>query len=134
MNHHHEHSGSSCCGCGSHGKPLSHKGAALSHWTRLRFSSLVLVPLTIWVIISIVTQVGADHAAFTAWLGTRLNAALLGAFIMLSCYHAALGVQEIIEDYISTEKTAHCAILAEKIAFALVAAVCVLSIVKIVVL
>lgn len=131
MNHHHDHSSSSCCGCGSHGHD---KGGALKHWVRLRFLSLILVPLTLWMVISIVTQVGADHAAFTAWLGTRLNAALLGAFILIGSYHAALGVQEIIEDYVSCEKTRKCAIVAEKIAFALVSAICILSIVKIVVL
>ena len=129
MNH---HSGHSCCGCGNKDKPLSHKGAALAHWLRLRFSSLLLVPLTFWLVVSVVTNIGVDHAAFTAWLGARVNAGLLGSFILLSCYHGALGVQEIIEDYIAVEKTAHCAILAEKAAFLIVAIICIGSIVKIV--
>jgi succinate dehydrogenase / fumarate reductase membrane anchor subunit len=81
-----------------------------------------------------VVLVGVDYTTFTEWLSAHFNAALLGGFIAIGSYHAALGVQEIIEDYVSCEKTAKCAIAAEKIAFALVAAVCILSIVKIVVL
>ena len=127
----HTHSDHSCCGCGSHGHK---KGEALSNWMHLRVHALILVPLTIWLIVSIVGLAGADHAAFTEWLAARINAALLGAFVLTGSYHAALGVQEIIEDYVSCEKTAKCAIAAEKTAFALIAAVCLLSIVKIVVL
>jgi succinate dehydrogenase / fumarate reductase membrane anchor subunit len=127
----HTHSDHSCCGCGSHGYK---KGEALTHWLHLRFHGLLLVPLTIWLVISMVVLAGADYATFTEWLSARFNAALLGGFIAIGSYHAALGVQEIIEDYVSCEKTAKCAIAAEKIAFTLVAAVCILSIVKIVVL
>ncbi len=117
----------SCCGCSSHAHTHK-KGEALSHWIRLRFSSLLLVPLTLWLVISIVGLVGADHATFMAWLDARLNAYLLGAFIVISCYHAALGVQEIIEDYISCEVTARCAILAEKTAFLGLSVLCIGSI------
>lgn len=129
MNH---HSGEGCCGCSSQSKPLSKKGAALAHWERLRFSSLLLVPVIVWLVISIVSLVGKDYTAFIAWLSAPSNTGLLVMFIGLSCYHGALGVQEIIEDYISCEKTAHCAIIAEKLAFFVVAAICIFSIVKIV--
>lgn len=129
MNH---HSGDHCCGHSSHDKPLSKKGAALAHWERLRFSSLLLVPVIVWLVISIVSLVGKDYTAFTGWLSSPSNAGLLVLFIVLSCYHGALGVQEIIEDYISCEKTAHCAILAEKVAFFIVAAVCLLAVLRIV--
>jgi succinate dehydrogenase / fumarate reductase, membrane anchor subunit len=114
--------------------PTAHsKGAALSHWVRLRFSSLLLVPLTVWLVISIVGLAGVDHDTFTTWLQSRLNAGLLGSFILLSCYHGALGLQEIIEDYISCELAASCAILAEKTAFLGLAVMCIGSIVLIVI-
>ena len=121
MNHTHD----AGCGCSSH---THKKGAALAHWVRLRFSSLLLVPLTIWLVISIVTLSGADYATFITWLGSRVNAWQLGLFVLLSCYHGALGVQEIIEDYISCEVTARCAILAEKTAFIGLAVMCIGSI------
>ena len=122
MNHAH-HEG---CGCSSHAH--GGKGAALAHWVRLRFSSLLLVPLTVWLVISIVTLSGADYQTFTTWVGSRLNGVQLGLFVLLSCYHGALGVQEIIEDYISCEKTARLAILAEKTAFFGLAVMCIGSI------
>lgn len=125
------HSGESHPGDVKEGTPLTKKGAALAHWERLRFSSLLLVPVVFWLVISIVSLVGKDYAAFTGWLSTPSNTGLMIMFVVLSCYHGALGVQEVIEDYISTEKTAHCAIVAEKLAFFVVAAICIFSVVKI---
>ena len=116
----HNHSGS-CCGC-------SHKGVAVRHWVKLRLAAVLLVPLVIWTVLSVVSLVGADHATFIAWLSMPTNAGLLGLFMVISCYHAALGVQEIIEDYVSCEKTAHCIIAAQKILFTLLAAACLLAI------
>ncbi len=125
MNHHTDHS---CCGCGSY---ANKRGEALGAWVRLRVASFVLIPLTFWLVYSIVSLVGADHAVFTAWLAAPVNATLLATFIAVACYHAALGVQEIIEDYISCEKTAHCVISLQKIAFTALAFVCLVSIIKV---
>ncbi len=124
----HQHTDHACCGCSSKGSSLSQKGAAVRHWARLRFSALLLLPLILWLIFAIVPLIGADHAAFTAWLGAPVNAGLMSLLILTGCYHGALGVQEIIEDYVSNEKSAHCAIMAEKTGFALVAAICLMAI------
>ncbi len=127
MGHHSENGAPSCCGCGSHGA-APHKGEALRQWVKLRLSALLLVPLTLWLIWSIVSLIGAEYEVFVMWLSAPVNASLMGLFIILGCFHGALGLQEIIEDYISSEKCAHCAIAAEKIAFGALALVCLASI------
>ncbi|PZO86647.1 MAG: succinate dehydrogenase, hydrophobic membrane anchor protein [Micavibrio aeruginosavorus] len=116
---HHSDSSSCCCG---HAKSCAGKGHALAGWMRLRISAVLSLPLIIWVIYSILSVQALDHAAFTAWLSMPLNAGLLAAFVVINCYHGALGVQEIIEDYVSCQKSQKCAIFAEKILFAIVAA------------
>ena len=126
MNNHTDHTG---CGCPSHGQA---KGKALSQWLCLRFLSLLLIPLTVWLVISIVAHAGDDYAAFIAWLDTGLNVYLLGAFIIVGCYHGALGVQEIIEDYVSTQRAAYAAIFAVKTAFLALAVLCIGSLILIV--
>jgi succinate dehydrogenase / fumarate reductase membrane anchor subunit len=74
--------------------------SAVKHWWRERASALALVPLTLWFAASLIVQAGSDHATFIAWLQRPLNS-LLMALLLVGCfYHAALGLQVVIEDYI----------------------------------
>ena len=73
------------------------------HWWGQRLTAIVLVPLSLWFIYSLVVITGADYATVTAWLGNTLNAALMLLLIISLYYHAALGVQVVIEDYIDSE-------------------------------
>lgn len=93
------------------------KHGALKSWINLRISALALIPLTFWAVYSILKIKDWAHADFTLWLQNPLNAGLLVAFLVASYYHAALGVQEVYEDYIACEKTRNVAICATKIAF-----------------
>lgn len=117
-----DHSSSSCC-C-KKGNHCHGKGKALAAWVKLRISAVLSLPLVAWVVYSILSLQGMDHAAFVAWLSVPLNAGLLALFVLISCYHGALGVQEIIEDYVACEKSQKCAVTAQKILFAIVAAAC----------
>jgi succinate dehydrogenase / fumarate reductase membrane anchor subunit len=38
-----------------------------------------------------------------SWLASPLNAVVIALWILAVCFHAALGVQVVIEDYVSTE-------------------------------
>jgi succinate dehydrogenase / fumarate reductase membrane anchor subunit len=69
------------------------------HWWSQRASSLLLIPLTVWLLWSLVQLYGADHASAVAFLSNPLNA---GAAILLAgavFYHAQIGLQVIVEDY-----------------------------------
>jgi succinate dehydrogenase / fumarate reductase membrane anchor subunit len=73
------------------------------HWWMQRLTAVALVPLSIWFVVSVVGLIGADYASFTAWMGSLPHAAAMVLFIVASFYHAALGLQVVVEDYI------HCA-------------------------
>ncbi len=75
----------------------------LHHWWVQRLTALALVPLGLWFIYSLVIVTGADYQTARAWMGDTLNAALLLLFIISLYYHAVLGVQVVIEDYIDSE-------------------------------
>ena len=75
----------------------------LHHWTAQRLTALALVPLALWFIYSLVNVTGMDHARVTLWLQDTLNAVLMILFIIAMYYHAALGVQVVIEDYIDSK-------------------------------
>ncbi len=75
----------------------------VSHWWSQRLTAVALVPLTIWFVASVASHIGADHAAMTAWIGSPVTASLFILLIVATFYHAYLGLQVVIEDYIHGE-------------------------------
>ena len=75
----------------------------VEHWWRQRVSALALVPLTLWFVIAVISLVGADRALLVAWVKSPVPAMLLVLLLVATFYHAALGLQVVIEDYIQGE-------------------------------
>jgi len=73
------------------------------HWWAQRLTALALVPLSLWFVIALIANVGADHAAMLAWVGHPVTAVLLVLLAVTTFHHAQLGVQVVIEDYVHTE-------------------------------
>jgi len=70
------------------------------HFWHQRISALALVPLGLWFAFAAASLAGAGHAATIEFLSRPLNALLMIAFIAAALYHAKLGVQVVIEDYV----------------------------------
>ena len=102
----------------------------LHQWWVIRVSGLALVPLTIWFVFSAINLAGADLATFTAWLKTHGNAALMILFIITMFHHSQLGMVEIIEDYIPSEKPKLAAIIINKFLFALFGMASIVAVLK----
>ncbi|HWB50966.1 MAG TPA: succinate dehydrogenase, hydrophobic membrane anchor protein [Stellaceae bacterium] len=75
----------------------------VEHWWRQRTTALLLVPLTLWFVIEVIALAGADRAAMVAWMRNPMSAVLMVLLIVATFYHAALGLQVVIEDYIHGE-------------------------------
>ena len=75
----------------------------LEHWWRQRTTALLLVPLTLWFVIAVIGLIGADRAALIAWMHNPISAMLMVLLLVATFYHAALGLQMVIEDYIHGE-------------------------------
>ena len=75
----------------------------VEHWWRQRVPALALVPLCLWFVAAVIALVGADHAAFVAWVRSPMPAMLLILLLVATFYHVALGLQVVIEDYIHGE-------------------------------
>jgi succinate dehydrogenase / fumarate reductase membrane anchor subunit len=73
------------------------------HWWMQRVSAIALVPLTLWFVIALVAHTSADYATTRAWLGSPVTFGLMVLLIWATFYHAQLGLQVIIEDYIHHE-------------------------------
>ena len=77
----------------------------VEHWWLQRVTAVALVPLSVWFVVAIIRLVGADVDAVGDWVGRPLPAILLVLLLIASFYHAALGLQVVIEDYVHAELT-----------------------------
>jgi succinate dehydrogenase / fumarate reductase membrane anchor subunit len=75
----------------------------VEHWWRQRMTAVALVPLVLWFVVAVIGLVGADRAAMVAWVHNTMTAVLLILLLVATFYHAALGLQVVIEDYIHGE-------------------------------
>jgi succinate dehydrogenase / fumarate reductase, membrane anchor subunit len=70
------------------------------HWWMQRVTAIALIPLSVWFVASVVCLAGADQAAITQWLGAPFTLGALSLTLIAAFYHAVLGLQVVIEDYI----------------------------------
>jgi len=80
----------------------------VKHFWRERVTAAALVPLSAWFIWAVLGLVGANEAQVLTFLARStfnvpLNAILMGAFIVILCYHMALGLQVVVDDYVHSE-------------------------------
>lgn len=73
-------------------------------WWMQRMTAVALIPLTLWLAASLLHHVTDDYATLTAWLRTSLAAVLMVLLLMASCYHVAVGLKVIVEDYVHVER------------------------------
>lgn len=74
------------------------------HWWSQRLSAVALVPLTLWFVAAVATRTGAEHAEIAEWLSSPWNACLMILLVVATFYHAWLGLQVVIEDYVHDER------------------------------
>ena len=84
------------------GRVLGHGAAkdGVHHWWVQRLTSIALIPLTVWFVISLLSLPSFDHATIYAWVSQNWTALLLVLFIATTTWHSRLGVQVVVEDYV----------------------------------
>jgi succinate dehydrogenase / fumarate reductase membrane anchor subunit len=70
------------------------------HWWAQRVSAVALVPLSIWFAAALVAHAGADRAGVKAWLAAPVPAVLMILTVCAGLYHAVLGLEQVIVDYV----------------------------------
>jgi len=101
------------------------------HWIAQRISAIALIPLIIWFLSSLAKIASGGYIDTTMWLTNPINAVLCILFIIAMFYHGALGMQVIIEDYVTSIRKKYLAIILLKLlcyAAMAIGTFCVLSI------
>ena len=86
----------------------------VGHWWLQRLTALALIPLSIWFIYSLARYPLSDYVTMVAWIRSPLVAIALVLFFVSMFWHAALGVQVVIEDYVGNESVKLLSIVAAR--------------------
>lgn len=70
------------------------------HFVVQRVTAVALVFLCLYVLGLIVSWIGGDYASVRASVAHPCNAVLLSAFVIAMFWHARLGLQVVVEDYV----------------------------------
>ena len=70
------------------------------HWWLQRLTSIALVPLTIWFVVSLLSLPSFEHVTLVTWMAQSWTALLLVLFILAATWHSQLGVRVVVEDYV----------------------------------
>lgn len=78
-------------------------GSGTGNFWHIRITSVAGVPLSIALVVIVVALMGRSHAAVVQILGSPVVAVIMLLFILNTCYHMWLGMQEIILDYVHAD-------------------------------
>lgn len=98
------------------------------HWWLQRVTSVALALLTPWFLYLAIGLAGADQAQAREVLAHPFTASLLVAFVLTLFWHARLGLQVVVEDYIHARWLGVALLLAIRFVYALAAIASVIAI------
>ena len=71
-------------------------------WILQRVTAVILIPLTFWFVYQCVLLSTYDYDQIRAFFFSKLNASLYFILIIAMLYHAKLGNETIVEDYVTS--------------------------------
>ena len=70
------------------------------HWWLQRLTSIALVPLSVWFVVSLLALPSLGYATLIAWMSQSSTALLLILLVLTAAWHSQLGVRVVVEDYV----------------------------------
>ncbi len=115
------------------GTVLGHGSAkdGVHHWWVQRLTSIALIPLTVWFVVSLFSLPSLDHVTVVAWLTQGWTALLMLLFITVTAWHSHLGVRVVVEDYVHGHGTKTLVLIVSAFAHALAAAAAAFAVLKV---
>ena len=92
----------------------AHNGA--HHWLVQRYTAIGNLLLGIWFIVSLILLPDLDYGTVREWIAKPLPATAMALLIVSTFWHARLGMQVMIEDYVHEDGSKFAAITALNLA------------------
>ena len=115
----------------SRARGLGSAKSGVHHFWAQRLTALALIPLTLWFVFSVAKLAGGSYEAVRWWVAYPSVAVTLVLFIAISFYHAALGVQTVVEDYVGNEGAKLALIVGAKFGLAALGAISIFAVLKV---
>jgi succinate dehydrogenase / fumarate reductase membrane anchor subunit len=110
---------------------LGSAGNGVHHWWVQRLAALALVPLAVWLLVSLLTLPSLDFVTLVSWMAGTWTASLLTLFVIIASWHSSLGIQVILEDYVHDEGLKTLSLVLSGFVHAVLAAVGVFAVLRI---
>jgi len=111
-------------------KGLGSAKEGTTHFWRQRLTALLLIPLVLWIGFSL-AALPVDHATLVGWIQQPWVAVALVLLVIVTFYHAQLGLQVVIEDYVSSHARRTVILLLSNLSCLLLGTIGVISVLKI---
>ena len=102
----------------------------VEHFWVQRVTAVALVPLALWFVFSVARLHGGDYYMVRHFVAAPSVAVTLVLFIIAALYHSALGIQVVIEDYVTSEGAKIVSLLLVKFVHWIVGAAAVFAVLK----
>lgn len=103
------------------GRGSAHSG--VSHWWTQRAGAVALLPLTLWLVLSMAALGSLDHAVVVGFFARPVNTVLAILLVLVGAQHSHLGVSVVVEDYVHDPLAKLMALTCSRLAHAFAAAV-----------
>lgn len=98
------------------------------HWWVQRLTAVALIPLSIWFMSSLFTLMPANYHMVVQWFDSPTVTLLMLLLVIALFYHAQLGMQVILEDYVHDAPFQVIALILNKLIFLVFGIITVLAI------
>lgn len=107
------------------------KTHGVSHWKLQRISAIAMIPLVIWFTSSLMLTLMEGYEQSIEWLQSPINATGLILLFGTLYFHAASGLQVVIEDYVHHEGLKTVSLILIKLIAVLLGTLSILCVLKI---
>lgn len=101
------------------------------HFKLQRLTAIANVALVLWFVFSLAALPGTGYEQARAWLGHPMAAILTILLIISVVYHARLGLQVVIEDYVHHEGARVASLAALTLVAVAIAVACIVAVLRI---
>ena len=78
----------------------AHNGS--HHWLVQRFTAIGNLLLVVWFLVSVLMLPNMDYATVREWIARPVPATAMALLVVTTFWHARLGMQVMLEDYVHT--------------------------------
>ena len=105
--------------------------SGLQHWKMQRLTAIANVLLVLWFMFSAMALSGGGYDQVRAWLASPVTASLVVLLIISTFYHARLGLQVVIEDYVHHEGARIASLVAIALFVLALAVACIVAVLRV---